>query len=122
MTRFLVCPACGHHEPSAGAAGEDDTGDASDDGDGGGEDDAGDASDDDGGGGEDNDGDASDDGGDANGHRHDGDSDGAPADDEGMPDCPRCGSRRTYRHDDSALPDAETEAYVKFDTDSVGEG
>ena len=101
MTRFLVCPACGHHEPSAGAAGEDDAGDtsdASDDGDDGGKSDAGDAS----------------------GHRRDG-GDGAPTDDEETPDCPRCGSRRTYRHDDPALPDAETEAYVKFDADSVGE-
>ena len=106
MTRFLVCPACGHHEPSAGAAGEDDTGDASDDGDGGEEDDTGDASDD---------------GGDANGHRRDGDDDGAPMDDGETPDCQRCGSRRTYRHDDPALPDAETEAYVKFDAESAGE-
>jgi DNA-directed RNA polymerase subunit RPC12/RpoP len=92
MTRFLVCPACGYHEPS-GAAGEDDAGDASDDG------------------------------GDASGHRRDGggDGDATSTDDEETPDCPRCGSRRTYRHDDPALPDAETEAYVKFDADSVGE-
>ena len=94
MTRFLVCPACGHHDPSTGAAEEDDAG-----------------------GGDGGEGDA----GDANGHRHDGDSDGAPADDEETPDCPRCGSRRTYRHDDPALPDAETEAYVKFDAESAGE-
>ena len=100
MTRFLVCPACGHHDPSAGAAGGDNAGDAGDDGDdSGGEDDAG---------GEDD-------------RRRDGDGDGAPTDDEKTPDCPRCGSRRTYRHDDPTLPDAETEAYVKFDADSVGE-
>ena len=84
MTRFLVCPACGHHEPSASAAGEDDAGNAG-------------------------------------GRRRDGDSDGAPTDDEETPDCPRCGSRRTYHHDDPTLPDAETEAYVKFDAESVGE-
>jgi DNA-directed RNA polymerase subunit RPC12/RpoP len=98
MTRFLVCPACGHHDPSAGAAGGDNAGDASDasdDGNDGGEGDAG--------------------GGD------DRRRDGAPTDDEETPDCPRCGSRRTYRHDDPTLPDAETEAYVKFDADSVGE-
>jgi hypothetical protein len=70
---------------------------------------------------EDDAGDASDDGGDAGGRRRDGDSDGAPTDDEETPDCPRCGSRRTYRHDDPVLPDAETEAYVKFDADSVSE-
>ena len=93
MTRFLVCPACGHHDPSAGAAGEDDV-----DGD-----------------------DGEDDVGDANGHRRDGDDDGAPTDDGETPDCPRCGSRRTYRHDDPALPDAETETYVKFDAESAGE-
>ena len=96
MTRFLVCPACGHHDPSAGAAGEGDAGDAGDDG---GEDDAG--------GGDD--------------RRRNGGSDGAPTDDGETPDCPRCGSRRTYRHDDPALPDAETEAYVKFDAESAGE-
>ena len=99
MTRFLVCPVCGHHDPSAGAAGEDDTGDTSDDGD------------DDG---------REDDASDAGGHRRDG-GDGAPTDDEETPDCPRCGSRRTYHHDDPTLPDAETEAYVKFDAESVGE-
>ena len=102
MTRFLVCPACGHHEPSAGVTGEDDTGDASnanDDGDDGGENDAGDAS----------------------GHRRDRNDDGAPTDDEETPDCPRCGSRRTYRHDDPTLLDAETEAYIKFDAEGAGE-
>ena len=92
MTRFLVCPACGHHEPSAGAAGEDDAGDVSDD---------------------------VERTGDASGHRRDGDT--MSTDDEETPDCPRCGSRRTYRHDDPALPDAETEAYVKFDAESAGE-
>ena len=102
MTRFLVCPACGHHEPSAGTAGEGDAGDASD------------ASDDGGEGGED-------DAGDAHSHRRDGDGDAVPTDDGETPDCPRCGSRRTYRHDDPALPDAETETYVKFDADSAGE-
>ena len=99
MTRFLVCPACGHHDPSAGTARENDPGDASDDGDDGGENDAG---------GEDD-------------RRRDDGGDGAPTDDEETPDCPRCGSRRTYRHDDPALPDAETEAYVKFDAESAGE-
>lgn len=94
MTRFLVCPACGHRDPSAGTAGGDDAG----------------GDDDDGGG---------DDAGDANSHH--GDGDGAPTDDQETPDCPWCGSRRTYRHHDPALPDAETEAYVKFDADSVGE-
>ena len=96
MTRFLVCPACGHHDLLAGAAGEDAAGDASDD-DGGGEDTAGDGDD----------------------RRRDGDA--TSTDDGETPDCPRCGSRRTYRHDDPALPDAETETYVKFDAESAGE-
>ena len=95
MTRFLVCPACGHHEPLAGAGGEDGVGDASDD------------SDDGAGGGDD--------------RRRNGGSDGAPTDDGETPDCPRCGSQRTYRYNDPALPDAETEAYVKFDAESAGE-
>ena len=98
MTRFLVCPACGHHEPSAGAAG-DAGGDASDDGDDAGKDDAVNGDD----------------------RRRDGDGNALPTNDEEMPDCPRCGSQRTYRHDDPVLPDAETEAYVKFDAESAGE-
>lgn len=35
--------------------------------------------------------------------------------------CPECGSRRAYRHHEPALPDAESEAYVKLDVDSVEE-
>ena len=70
--------------------------------------------------GEDDTGDVNDAGGEDD-RRRDGDDDGASTDDEETPDCPRCGSRRTYRHDDPALPDAETEAYVKFDAESVGE-
>jgi DNA-directed RNA polymerase subunit RPC12/RpoP len=35
--------------------------------------------------------------------------------------CPVCGSGRAYRAHDPALPDAETEAYVKFDAGSAGE-
>ena len=117
MSRFLVCPACGYHDPSAGAAGEVDAGD---DGDGGGEDDTGDNDD----GGDDDtsdDGDGKDDAGGGDGHRCDGDGDATSMDDWETPDCPRCGSRRTYRHDDPAPPDAETEAYVKFDAEGAGE-
>ena len=35
--------------------------------------------------------------------------------------CPACGSGRAYRAQDPALPDAETEAYVKFDAGSADE-
>ena len=35
--------------------------------------------------------------------------------------CPACGSGRAYRAADPALPDAEMEAYVKFDAESAGE-
>ena len=35
--------------------------------------------------------------------------------------CPACGSGRAYWAHDPALPDAEMEAYVKFDAESAGE-
>lgn len=37
------------------------------------------------------------------------------------PLCPACGSTRAYRHPEPALPDAESEAYVKFDADTADE-
>jgi len=37
------------------------------------------------------------------------------------PACPACGSRRAYRHHEPALPDAESEAYVKLDAESAEE-
>lgn len=33
--------------------------------------------------------------------------------------CPACGSRRAYRHPEPALPDADSESYVKLDADSL---
>ena len=35
--------------------------------------------------------------------------------------CPKCGSGRAYRAHNPALPDAETEACVKFDAGAAGE-
>ncbi|WP_254839955.1 hypothetical protein [Natronomonas marina] len=42
------------------------------------------------------------------------------ADDEGTT-CPECGSARAYRHHESALPDAASEAYVKLDAETAEE-
>ncbi len=33
--------------------------------------------------------------------------------------CPACGSRRAYRAEEPALPDPESEAYVKLDADAA---
>ena len=46
--------------------------------------------------------------------------DGSAADPTDETICPACGSGRAYRAHDPALPDAETEAYVKFDAGSAG--
>lgn len=35
--------------------------------------------------------------------------------------CPECGSARAYRHHEPALPDAESEAYVKLDAETAEE-
>ena len=37
------------------------------------------------------------------------------------PRCPACGSRRAYRAVEPALPDAESEAYVKLDGDAAAD-
>jgi len=50
-----------------------------------------------------------------------GSNDGSAVDPTDETVCPACGSRRAYRAQDSALPDPETEAYVKFDAESAGE-
>lgn len=39
--------------------------------------------------------------------------------DDGDPTCPACGSTRAFRHSEAALPDPESEAYVKLDADSI---
>lgn len=46
----------------------------------------------------------------------DGDADEAATDEV---TCPACGSRRAFRHHEPALPDAESEAYVKLDGDTA---
>jgi uncharacterized protein (DUF983 family) len=50
-----------------------------------------------------------------------GSDDGSAADPTDESICPTCGSGRAYRAHDPVLPDAETEAYVKFDAGSAGE-
>jgi Zn finger protein HypA/HybF involved in hydrogenase expression len=35
------------------------------------------------------------------------------------PTCPACGSARAYCHHEPALPDAESEAYVKLDAETA---
>ena len=47
--------------------------------------------------------------------RSDGDSDPDASDSR----CPACGSRRAYRAVEPALPDAESEVYVKLDGDAA---
>jgi DNA-directed RNA polymerase subunit RPC12/RpoP len=46
-----------------------------------------------------------------------GDEDQDP--DASDPRCPACGSRRAYRAVEPALPDAESETYVKLDADAA---
>ena len=48
-----------------------------------------------------------------------GSGDGDPDPDAADPRCPACGSRRAYRAVEPALPDAESEAYVKLDADAA---
>ena len=38
------------------------------------------------------------------------------------PACPACGSGRAYHTPEPALPDAESEAYVKLDADDIEDG
>lgn len=47
--------------------------------------------------------------------------DGDEAVDGEATSCPECGSTRAYRHREPALPDAESEAYVKLDADEAEE-